>query len=740
MNGNDMLMGLGYIRDDLIEKSEYQMFPVNDKEEEKQEARKRLMHKPILIAALIALLLLLVGCAVVYVLNLQGIKLGDQTAVRDIYEYDPHSGEAISYVGQETYTQQVLTLAGLSGTPTSLAAREWYDFLSTYDPDREIQKSVWGNQPDFPAEYTAYGLYTQEMKDKLDEILEKYSLKLRGERIDFRTNKLLMHALGMENVMNPDANAQMHINHTAYYENGNLDVYFDITIPNESTTDATTANGYLYYRSKDCFIQDTVVLTDVRWEEWNYETAAGDQVLIIRSADASSAWIFCDMENCTATLRVDIIKMMAVQQGHEGQTAEFDVMGKTQLEQIADAIDFSLEPKLVEGWESLPDNAVPAGQEINGFTIEPVSAFTDGYGYKITLLITAPEGVKLTDPDDHTARVEAGGGVYGYCVEDGDGKLNTCHVILSESVRKSECPEDGTYPYPEGNVIPVYWEDLYFTRYDLEKYESITTLLTEGSWKFNIALNSADTREIELLTQPIMAKACIGWKMDGSDVLEEQQIHSIKLRALGIDITTADAGTGGDFLCFTGQFSYIVMKDGSWIEFTWYSFDDPIDLDQVAYVQLADKTIIPMPGVDEATVKLISEMVQAQWDADYVPAPVFEGGIELLKEPITMKSLGGYVTDSTGDYEPLYEYLNITSIILHPDGLAIMGPSAFDSSDDQATAYLKDGTAITMTGMGGSPYCDEPMSQLAAETVIDISKVVSVLLPDGTELQVSGES
>ena len=81
----------------------------------------------------------------VYVLSLKEIKLGDQTATRDIYEYDADSGEAVAYVGQETYTQQVLTLAGMSGTPASKAAQEWYAFLESYDPDREIQKSVWGN-------------------------------------------------------------------------------------------------------------------------------------------------------------------------------------------------------------------------------------------------------------------------------------------------------------------------------------------------------------------------------------------------------------------------------------------------------------------------------------------------------------------------------------------------------------------------------------------------------------------
>lgn len=738
MNGKDILFGLGYIGDDLIEKSEYKEFPENDGHCEKQVNTRPSIHRFFLIAAVITTLLLLVGCAVIYVLNLKGIKLGDQTATREIYEYDPKTGEALTYVGEESYTQQVLTLAGINGTPASKAAREWYEFCENYDPDRQIQKSVWKNYPNFPAEYAGYGLYTQEMKEKLDEILGKYDLKLRGERMEFQTSKLLLRALGIENVLNPGSKAQMHVNHTAYYTNGNLDVYFDIALHDEAGTKSKSTYGYLYYRPKDCFIPDTVILNDAQWEEWNYTTVTGDNVLIIYSEDAASAWIFCDMKNCTATLRVDIIKNMAVEKSDGGQIPSFSVVSKAELEQIADAINFSLEPKLVEGWESLPDHSVPAGHEINGYSIEPVSAFTDGYGYQVVLRITAPEGVALTDPDDHTARVEAGNGVNGYCKEDGDGKLNTCHYILAESMSRNERPDDGSYPYPEGQMISVYWEDMFFTRFDFGKSEMLSNQLTEGTWKFNIPLSTADTREIELLSEPIIAKACIGWKMDGTDVLEDRKITSIKLHALGIDVVSEDS-EGGDFLCFTGQFSHIVLKDGTWKEFTWHSFDDPIDLDQVAYVQLADKTIIPMPGVDERTVKLISEMVQAEWDAAYVPAPVFEDGVELLREPITMSHLAGYVTDSTGDREPLYEYLKITSVILHPDGLAIMGPSAFDSFDTHAEVVMKDGSRILLTGMGGSPYCDEPMSQLEAESAIDISKADHVLLPDGTQLLVPGK-
>lgn len=730
MNGKEILLGLKYVGEDLIDEAENGQFPA--RANRKNTHRK--IRRPLLIAALIALMLLLAGCAVVYILSLNGIKLGEQLVTYDVYDYDPNSGEAVAYVGQETQTQQVLTLAGLGGTPASKAAREWYAFFESYDPDRAIQKATWGKEPEFPEEYYGYGLYSQEMKEKLDEILTKYGLKLRGKQVEFQTSKLLFRALGLENVLNPDSEAQMNIDHAAYYENGNLDVYFNITIPGENGADFEKTNGYLYYRPKDCFIPDTAVLTEAQWEEWNYTTASGDKVLIIRSEDAGSAWIFCDMLNYTASLRLDIIRRMAAEKGNGAQVAKFDLMSKSQLEKVADAVDFSLEPKLVDGWENLSDGAVPAGQEINGYKIEPVSAFTDGYGYRIVLRITAPEGIALTDPDDYTAQIAPGAGVSGYCEEDGDGKPNTCHYILSDYTSKYDYPEDGSLPYPEGYCVPIYWEDLYFNYYDFDKYEKIETLLTEGTWKFDIPLSDADTREIELLTQPITAKGCVGWKIDGTDVFEDAQITSIKLRSLGIALTSENKNA--DFFCFTGQPSYIVMMDGSALEYWSGDFHQPVDLDQVAYVQLADKTIIPMPGVDEKTIEVISEALNTEPEGDVIP--VYEDGVELVSEPVTLKKLAGYATDVTGDMDPLYEYFTLSSFVLHPKGAVAQDRRALETPDTVIPVIMKDGSQILLTNSGCGRTADGvAFSTFKAESTIDLSKVDHVILPDGTILPAS---
>lgn len=714
MKGKDLFLGLSYIDKQYIAEAELESLP-----------RHKTLRRPLLVAALVALMLLLVGCAAVYLLSLREIKLGDQEVTYDVYDYAPESGEALAYVGQESMTQQVLTLSGISNTPASKAAREWYAFLETYDPDRTIQQEVWGKEPEFPEEYYGYGLYTQEMKEKLDEILAKYDLKLRGAPVEFQTTKLLFKALGMENVLNPGSEAKMRLGYAEYYENGNLNVHFEITLPGE---DSSQTRGYLYYRNKGCFIPDTAVLTEAQWEEWNYTTVSGDEVLILRSEEAASAWILSDISACTASLRLDIVRDVYEEKENGVPVAKFAVMGREELEQIADAIDFSLEPKLIDGWENLDDGAVSIGQEINGYRIDGHSVFTDGFGYQIVLKITAPEGVDLTNPLDHTYRVGPGDGVMGGCRDDGDGLLNTCYYVLGENTRTSKHPEDGSFVYPEDLVLPIYWEDMHLSYYDTEKSVNVDTLLCEGTWEFEVPLVNADTRQIELLTQPITAKACTGWRMDGTDVIEEREITSIKLRSLGVDLTGGEQSD--DFFCFTGQFSYIVMEDGSKVEFTWYALDEPIDLDKVVYIQIADGTVIPVPGREEEAKRLLSEAAEEPVET----MPVFTDGVELLTEPITMKHLGGWATDATGDMDPLYEYFTVNSITIHPWGLCIYCPSAFDTPESEAVVTMKDGSTITLTGKNGAPYGPEPMNQLVTDITMNLSRIEKIQLPDGTNL------
>lgn len=158
-----------------------------------------------------------------------------------------------------------------------------------------------------------------------------------------------------------------------------------------------------------------------------------------------------------------------------------------------------------------------------------------------------------------------------------------------------------------------------------------------------------------------------------------------------------------------------------------------MDLDQVAYVQLADGTIIPMPGVDEETVQLLSEMLYEEPQGDEIP--VYKDGVELLSEPVILKNLAGYASDATGDVEPLYEYFTLSSFVLHPEGAVAQDKRALEASDTEIQVFMKDGSTTLLKNSGcGRTVDGVNFSTFASESKIDLSQVDHLLLPDGTKL------
>ena len=135
MNGKDIIWSLKNVSDSIVEEAEYGAFPVRADNTVKKEQTHRVLRRPFLVAAIIAMMLLLVGCAVVYMLSLKEIKLGEEQSTYDAFSYDPDTGMPIEYLGKETVIEQALSFAGMKDTPTYKAAREWYDFKQSYDPD-----------------------------------------------------------------------------------------------------------------------------------------------------------------------------------------------------------------------------------------------------------------------------------------------------------------------------------------------------------------------------------------------------------------------------------------------------------------------------------------------------------------------------------------------------------------------------------------------------------------------------
>lgn len=724
MNGKDIFIGLRYIDEDLIEEAEFHTFSA--------KPACRTIRRPLLVAAVIALTLLLVGCAVVYVMKMQDMKLGQQQKSYDAFDYD-----TLEYLGKETYTEQVFTVAGLQGTPAYQAAQEWFNFKQSYDPDYVIRGEVWGNEPEFPPEYQSYNIYTQEMKDKLDEITEKYGLKLAGGNLEFRTVKNMCQALNIERFQTVQNDVTISIDSGGARENGNFSLNLDIAFPEDTDGELTATWGVLRWSRKDCFTEDVITFEDTGdWKEWNYTTASGNEVLIIRSPSDWRGWIICDREEAILSLQVETRSDAGY--NVDGKTWwEYQYLTDGQMEQIADAIDFGIQPRLVsqEDVDNQPD--VPASATQNGYTLTLKSVETDGYVARILVGVTAPEGVDIESLDIGTGTagdelIPPSGRVYGSGgfndVPDGDGLANTKDLLLEANLHFADEEED-TATFAPGSTWNLHIENLV-----ADKYDAAERILAEGEWLFPITFNetNSDYREIELLTEPVQADACIGWKMDGTDVLVEFTVTSFKLRKFSSSMQwdlieyegEKDFGGSADFYCWTGNFTYAVMKDGTKVQMLSGQHEAPIDLDQVSHIILADGTQIPVPGVEVAPA-----------EAPALSAPEVNG-LELLSQPMDYQSEAGYATGPDGIRVPLYETFHLTSITLSSSTLTIRGIGAFDGADVQIQLVMHDGSQVTLTGCAGAPY-SEPMSVLAAENPIDCSQVAYVLFPNGTKLVVS---
>ena len=587
MNGKDLLTCLGDIDRRYYAEAEAEgAFP---------GTARPALGRPLL-AAVLAAVLLLMGSAIAYVLGIREMALGERPVTVERF-----SDDRSQYLGEETVTQQVLTLAGLKGTPGYQAAQEWYNYLEKYNADPEHQDDMTGSRPAFPAEYDMYDLRTREMKDALDKILNKYGLKPAGAELPFPTPAQLLRALGMENVLRPESGAKMKVLHASYYENGSLDLEFDMTIPGEGELSPEDTWGSLYYRRKDCLIPDVAFLHEKdSWREWNYTTAAGGNVLIARSPEAWDAWIFCDMAECTLSLRVEAIREYA-----SDSSVKKVELSDRQLELLADAIDFSLKPELVDGWENMDDGAVGSGVFVNGYAVELKAAQTDGFAGRILLGITGPEGSGLVNPDMENGSIgpgnwgnglvtgisgTSGSSWGGTMAEDGDGLPNTFDYEITFWLRTA----DGRPALGEDSVLRIYFEDIWGSYWDSERADFQKERIAEGTWAFDVSFEGSDLREIELLSSPIYAKASAGWTLGGKERAEDVEITSFKLRSMSLEVT---GGTpGADFSFLDGRQMQVVMKDGGMVPVTERACLAPMDLDRVDHILLPDGTKLPVPA------------------------------------------------------------------------------------------------------------------------------------------------
>lgn len=130
--------------------------------------------------------------------GLEGVSFGDPTdpsgtttTEKITLPEGPEGSDEYSF--KEPPKSHMISLQGYSDTNEFKASKEWYEFEDKYDQDwkivdaydKECKKT--GKDP-YEEKYPGYGIYSKEMADKVEELLKKYNLKLRGKFVDGHSN------------------------------------------------------------------------------------------------------------------------------------------------------------------------------------------------------------------------------------------------------------------------------------------------------------------------------------------------------------------------------------------------------------------------------------------------------------------------------------------------------------------------------------------------------------------------
>lgn len=279
-------------------------------------AGKKTMSKHRLLIALIAILALLLAGCVAAIIGLRQRRVGQLTGT--VYK-----DAAGNWIEPTEATRDIIALVGYEGTDNYRATLQWRDFVESYTPSF--------GQP-WPEDLaTLYGCFDETMRDKLLEILEQYHLSALPEEICFGSwdEAYVLDLLGTSGVVKADRVVWSQCLDGCLFPNGTFSVDIDAVLPDWDTTVSIS----VLCCPADTFYPLTVS-PENGMEQWSYTTADGTPVVM--ALGDKMALLFCQKTDSymTAVVHFDPLGSNTAQKPT-----------RTVLEALADAMDFTLQPR-----------------------------------------------------------------------------------------------------------------------------------------------------------------------------------------------------------------------------------------------------------------------------------------------------------------------------------------------------------------------------------------------------------
>lgn len=298
-----------------------------DIEQMEQRRRRMPVSRMLILAAVLSLTAAFgITAGAAGVLRLQSFVLHDVSTA---------SSAAVSFPGDivETHPTEsnipdtpkgmdTISLSGFAGSQEKQAVVEWQAFLDSYDPDYAILSAIGNASTGLEEKYGLYSVYTQEMADRLEEIVSRYGLKLHKELTEVpgtwelaAGGTFLTEAIqGFYGYM---------------YEDGTF--HFDGAWETGSGRTVSLQFGRWVKGS----FHDVVlnIGNAEEYREWIYITACGVPVTL--AVGSSKSLILTETEDAIITVNV----LEGTERDYIGKTGG---MTKELLETLADSIDFTV--------------------------------------------------------------------------------------------------------------------------------------------------------------------------------------------------------------------------------------------------------------------------------------------------------------------------------------------------------------------------------------------------------------
>lgn len=604
MKGTDMVYAMQYLDDEKIHQAEYGAFSPGIFY--RDEGGRKNPRRIFLLVAVIALASVLVGCGVLYVLHRQQLRIAD----REIYDMPWVELSEENEMG--TIPQQVLTTSGPEDSKRYQAAKEWNEFEVSYARDHD-----WDETFSCPSEYERYGLYSQEMVDKLEEILDKYDLQPIGARVVSQGQKGILDYLGLETVLRPGVPAKVNDMDAAYFESGYL--ILSCRIQMEEGEDRWPYSTYVTctFSGRE-ILDDGVLILDYpdTWEEWNYTTSSGENFLILYSPEYWECYAIYDRGDAMVSLTIQTAQALYTDNRYSENQ-----MNRQQVEQLLDVMDFTLDPVpgdpallsgLPEGYDS-----TQRSQTIDGYTVELKSTVSDRNKAQVVLGITIPDGKPVSEEDGQKywglkfeeISLQCGNAPYlssmsAHEQDDRDGLDSTLEYVIEWY---KEEPEENMEAGAQWTLTLGQMCQETFNN-ALEQHEYLWK--TDTIWKFDFTFDpDSDYRSLEFLSAPTELPAIVVETADGSDDWGTATVRSITLHTNSLRILMDEPLGDVDFSSWREETNpKVVLKDGTSIvlrmdrgnaldqsntscQENWKP-ETAIPLDQVDYLLLIDGTIL----------------------------------------------------------------------------------------------------------------------------------------------------